>query len=542
MLDLLERFVQLKGYSYLRMDGTTSIGTRQSLIKEFNTNDDCFIFLLTTKVGGIGVNLTGADRVIIYDPDWNPCTDIQARERCWRIGQANNVIIYRLLTSGTVEEKIYHRQIYKQYLTNSVLTNPNHRRFFKINDLRELFTLSSFNQTSEMFSESKVKFKNVDESLKKNNSKRDLPTNQALTNILTKSPIAMTLKIPKRITTDSELEKAPVSGGLSEEKRQQLKEKARQSSRFLAAKFGKESNNDEPACNASSSNANMLAEKDEVLKSTKKAKRIKEGTRCEGKRIKSLVATENYEENEEERVPKKSSKSKHKQKNDKKEDYLLKSLLGDALESVLQHDTIENVKTPDHYFIEAESERIANEAIAKIVNTARPTLERESQIRLDNGDLVFKQVNVDALAKINTTNQSSRSTVDPKKSSASVIALLKENAVKQKISITDSRVNSKGSFFGGQRDHYHQQVFSSSTSTGRLNENNEMLSQLVDFVRFKASLPYQATTAEIMHHFEGRLAPEKCAIFKAMLKKICDRQRMESDGGIIWKLKEPFCT
>lgn len=76
----------------------------------FHTQDNSiFIFLLTTRVGGLGINLTGADRVIIYDPDWNPSTDTQARERAWRIGQTRPVTIYRLLTSGTIEEKIYHR-------------------------------------------------------------------------------------------------------------------------------------------------------------------------------------------------------------------------------------------------------------------------------------------------------------------------------------------------------------------------------------------------------------------------------------------------
>ena len=64
------------------------------------------VFLLTTRVGGIGINLTGADRVIIYDPDWNPATDIQARERAWRIGQDKQVTIYRLLSAGTIEEKV----------------------------------------------------------------------------------------------------------------------------------------------------------------------------------------------------------------------------------------------------------------------------------------------------------------------------------------------------------------------------------------------------------------------------------------------------
>lgn len=63
--------------------------------------------ILTTKVGGLGINLIGADRVIIFDPDWNPATDLQARERAWRIGQTNSVTIYRLLTAGTIEEKVY---------------------------------------------------------------------------------------------------------------------------------------------------------------------------------------------------------------------------------------------------------------------------------------------------------------------------------------------------------------------------------------------------------------------------------------------------
>lgn len=64
------------------------------------------MFLLTTRVGGLGVNLTGANRVIIYDPDWNPATDAQARERAWRIGQNKQVTIYRLITAGTIEEKV----------------------------------------------------------------------------------------------------------------------------------------------------------------------------------------------------------------------------------------------------------------------------------------------------------------------------------------------------------------------------------------------------------------------------------------------------
>jgi len=73
----------------------------------FFQDPSIFVIILTTKVGGLGVNLIGADRVIIFDPDWNPATDLQARERAWRIGQTNSVTIYRLLTAGTIEEKVF---------------------------------------------------------------------------------------------------------------------------------------------------------------------------------------------------------------------------------------------------------------------------------------------------------------------------------------------------------------------------------------------------------------------------------------------------
>lgn len=111
MLDILEKYVQGKGYTYQRMDGGTPVGSRMDLIDRFNFDESVFVFLLTTRVGGLGVNLTGADRVVLYDPDWNPSTDLQARERAWRIGQKRPVTIYRLVSTGTIEEKIYHRQV-----------------------------------------------------------------------------------------------------------------------------------------------------------------------------------------------------------------------------------------------------------------------------------------------------------------------------------------------------------------------------------------------------------------------------------------------
>uniref|UniRef100_A0A251JWN8 Protein CHROMATIN REMODELING 8 n=1 Tax=Manihot esculenta TaxID=3983 RepID=A0A251JWN8_MANES len=158
MLDILESFLISAGYCYRRMDGLTPVKQRMALIDEFNDSNDVFIFILTTKVGGLGTNLTGANRVIIFDPDWNPSTDMQARERAWRIGQKRDVTVYRLITRGTIEEKVYHRQIYKHFLTNKILKNPQQRRFFRARDMKDLFVLnddgeSVTTETSNIFSQ-----------------------------------------------------------------------------------------------------------------------------------------------------------------------------------------------------------------------------------------------------------------------------------------------------------------------------------------------------------------------------------------------------
>ncbi|TPX61435.1 hypothetical protein SpCBS45565_g07253 [Spizellomyces sp. 'palustris'] len=167
MQDILEKFIKTEGYKYRRMDGTTPIKNRIAMVDEYNEDPSIYIFLLTTKVGGLGINLTGANRIIIYDPDWNPSTDVQARERAWRIGQKKDVTIYRLMTSGTIEEKIYHRQIFKQYLTNKILKDPRQRRFFKSNDLNDLFTLGSADdvgtETGDLFhgTDAEINFEEV---------------------------------------------------------------------------------------------------------------------------------------------------------------------------------------------------------------------------------------------------------------------------------------------------------------------------------------------------------------------------------------------
>eukprot|EP00770_Monocercomonoides_exilis_P010113 MONOS_10062.1-p1 / transcript=MONOS_10062.1 / gene=MONOS_10062 / organism=Monocercomonoides_exilis_PA203 / gene_product=myb domain-containing protein / transcript_product=myb domain-containing protein / location=Mono_scaffold00441:10956-12482(-) / protein_length=508 / sequence_SO=supercontig / SO=protein_coding / is_pseudo=false len=120
MLDILEGFVSHHGYRYLRLDGSTPIDKRQSLMELFNSNSKIFQFLLSTRSGGIGVNLTGADTVIFYDTDWNPAMDAQAEDRAHRIGQTREVHVYRLISTATVEENILKRAIWKRKVEAAV--------------------------------------------------------------------------------------------------------------------------------------------------------------------------------------------------------------------------------------------------------------------------------------------------------------------------------------------------------------------------------------------------------------------------------------
>ncbi|KAI5457825.1 SNF2 family N-terminal domain-containing protein [Mariannaea sp. PMI_226] len=140
MLNIIEKCMRECSINYLRMDGETPVDQRQPMIDRFNEDPNIHVFLMTTRTGGLGTNLTGADRIIIFDPDWNPSTDLQARERAWRLGQTRPVKIYRLMTEGTIEEKIYHRQIFKQFMTNKVLKDPKQRSSYDLSDLYDLFS------------------------------------------------------------------------------------------------------------------------------------------------------------------------------------------------------------------------------------------------------------------------------------------------------------------------------------------------------------------------------------------------------------------
>ncbi|KAL0119730.1 hypothetical protein PUN28_007876 [Cardiocondyla obscurior] len=122
ILDVIEDYLTLRNYNYVRLDGLTKIEARKTKIDQFNNDPDMFMFLISTRAGGVGLNLASADTVIIYDSDWNPQVDIQASARCHRIGQTRPVVIYRLCTKGTVDEMIINRAEAKRVLEKCVIS------------------------------------------------------------------------------------------------------------------------------------------------------------------------------------------------------------------------------------------------------------------------------------------------------------------------------------------------------------------------------------------------------------------------------------
>ncbi|XP_062044226.1 DNA repair and recombination protein RAD54B isoform X4 [Lepus europaeus] len=143
-LNILQEVCKRHGYAHTRLDGQTPISQRQQIVDGFNSKySSDFIFLLSSKAGGVGLNLIGGSHLILYDIDWNPATDIQAMSRVWRDGQKHPVHIYRLLTTGTIEEKIYQRQISKQGLSGAVvdLSKTSEHIQFSVEELKNLFTL-----------------------------------------------------------------------------------------------------------------------------------------------------------------------------------------------------------------------------------------------------------------------------------------------------------------------------------------------------------------------------------------------------------------
>jgi len=185
MLDILEDFLQYKRYKYFRLDGSSDISTRKDMVNEFQKNDEIFIFLLSTRAGGLGVTLTAADVVIFYDNDWNPTMDAQAADRAHRIGRTEDVHVYNLITKDTIEERIVKRAKQKKDVQQTLYSGD----VFKANMFKpqEVFTL--------LFDEAEIKqkkdviikqpLKNIEEGKKKAKEQhKTLTMEEELQNVL----------------------------------------------------------------------------------------------------------------------------------------------------------------------------------------------------------------------------------------------------------------------------------------------------------------------------------------------------------------------
>ncbi|XP_017797853.1 PREDICTED: lymphocyte-specific helicase-like, partial [Habropoda laboriosa] len=147
ILDIIEDYLSLRNYKYVRLDGLTSLIERKENIKTFNTDPEVFMFLISTRAGGVGLNLVGADTVIMYDSDWNPQVDIQAMARCHRIGQTKPVMIYKLCTKGTLDEAIINRAKVKRVLEKMVISK--HSQAVNVNSKTHLLELQRLLESKE---------------------------------------------------------------------------------------------------------------------------------------------------------------------------------------------------------------------------------------------------------------------------------------------------------------------------------------------------------------------------------------------------------
>uniref|UniRef100_A0A671PQ56 DNA excision repair protein ERCC-6 n=1 Tax=Sinocyclocheilus anshuiensis TaxID=1608454 RepID=A0A671PQ56_9TELE len=518
MLEILEVFVRENGFSYLKMDGTTTIGSRQPLITQYNQNKDIFIFLLTTRVGGLGVNLTGANRVVIYDPDWNPSTDIQARERAWRIGQKQQVTVYRLLTAGTIEEKIYHRQIFKQFLTNRVLKDPKQRRFFKSNDIYELFTLSNPDgsqgtETSAIFAQGQMCRFQKD----------------------TRPPVLL-----REPPDHHRSRNATSANGLSNTNASGLQSN-RLEPHSTADRLTNSISKDHSSANSPQKHREKkkhceTPEKDTLSSDRHKRKhknrKHSEDAKFEGCRISHLVKKRRYKKEENEK--------EEQEKNEKKsDDYVLAKLFKKSgIHSVMKHDTIMEASNPDYVLVEAEANRVAKDAL------------RALKISRQNCRLSFSRGSTTATPppvkrfghKKNSLLSQSSGTMAKKPGSAAHFS--GEGAQEESGSLSSSsllaRMRARNHLNQPQRQEDEEEGERESAAVNATpTEHDELLVDLRNFVAFQAQVDGQASTKEILECFTPRLTSTQTPVFRELLRNICEFHRLPGQEGM-WKLKADY--
>ncbi|KAL8871692.1 MAG: hypothetical protein Q9174_002535 [Haloplaca sp. 1 TL-2023] len=150
VLDILEQFLNIHGHRYLRLDGQTKIEQRQILTERFNNDPRILVFILSSRSGGLGINLTGADSVIFYDLDWNPAMDKQCQDRCHRIGQTRDVHIYRFVSEHTIEANILRKANQKRMLDDVVIQEGEFTTdYFNKAGVKEMFDDGGYSGDAE---------------------------------------------------------------------------------------------------------------------------------------------------------------------------------------------------------------------------------------------------------------------------------------------------------------------------------------------------------------------------------------------------------
>ncbi|XP_026542996.1 DNA excision repair protein ERCC-6 [Notechis scutatus] len=591
MLHILEVFLKQRSYSYLKMDGTTTVASRQPLIARFNEDVSIFVFLLTTRVGGLGINLTGADRVIIYDPDWNPSTDTQARERAWRIGQTRDVTVYRLLTAGTIEEKIYHRQIFKQFLTNRILKDPKQRRFFKSNDLYELFTLSTPDgaqgtETSAIFAGTgsdvpapkrplKRRSANMAGSSQRRHAKltdssgaRQDEKKAALAagepaegsaepppRPLPKGPAAQSPPIPARSLFLRAAGEEP-SGSAGEPRPQPAEAAAaapKGKGRAMPAGPGGISQ-ERPAARGHGllTPPREPASAPEAGEGRGKRPRHSRGARFEGVPVPHLVKQRKYPKGDRQE-PQEPTKS---------DDYVLEKLFKKSgIHSIMKHDAIMEASSPDYVLVEAEANRVAQDAL-RALKASRQRYRGAASPWADGAPTRLK------------SRFGQKRNPNFLISSSSYQASGKKCKLKQEQLIVNEGEKERGEPASGRGSHFDGEASSSALDSSLLlarmrernhltgsqqqredpaegsfehripgppavTEHDELLSDIRHFMAFQAQLPGQASTREILQEFGSKLTTEQCCTFRELLRNLCTFHR-QSGGKGLWALKPEF--
>lgn len=496
MLRIFSSYLNERQYSHLSMDGQTPIGARQALVDKFNKDLDVFVFLLTTRVGGVGVNLVGANRIIIFDPDWNPSTDIQARERAWRIGQTRDVIIYRLITAGTIEEKIYHRQVFKLYLTNRILRDTKQKRFFKTNDLHELFTLGDDGkniETKALFEDDvQIKAKHIIKSKHKKKSKSKQKENKCI----------MSNKLTK---VDHEFK-------LSDSQKQAIMEKARAISKKLSLEYNTEPKSSHQSIQqtiqpSTSTDTSSYAPIHECSKKSKSKKRHF---------VDHLVRQDIYKE------------SDKKIDNEDVDEYVLKKLFKKSnIFGALKHDKIESDQTSDYKLVENEANKIAQDAIRSLKESRQYCLNSSTGVPNWTGRNGFEAPRQEN--RLGSRKKNRFKTQDAQVESSSLLSAIKSRT------------------FLNPNDSVSTNDDDSNTDTGLTSEfhgiaegtGSEIIaSKLRNFMMFESPTAGESQTDELLDFFKKHFSISRTAVFKAILYKMCVFERRGSRG--FWSLKSEF--